>query len=109
MKRQRVGIVDLTREIQDIAIGINDEQRRTQLVAKAKKIEQMASRPSIRGKTVEVDMYCEVCDLKMGEESARGKYRVLACPGCRNRVRVVWAVASKVRPEIEEPLETVPD
>src|SRR5437867_2120572 len=75
-------------EIEEIALGVyRGDTARQELVSKAKKIQQLASKRGdqrIVGQVAAV--VCQGCDLRMVEDSVAGKYQVFRCTGCGIKV-----------------------
>ncbi len=81
-------IEKLAIEIEEIALGVYEgETAKQELVSKAKKIQQLASRRGDQRIVGQVAaLICQGCDLRMIEDSVTGKYRVFRCTGCGIRV-----------------------
>jgi len=71
-------------EIEEIALGVySGDTAKMELVSKAKKIQQLASRRGDQRIVGQVAaLVCQRCDLRMVEDYATGKYRVFRCTGC---------------------------
>ncbi len=83
-------IEKLAIEIEEIALGVHSRDTlltTLELVSKAKKIQQLASRRGdqrIVGQVAAI--VCQGCDLRMVEDSVTGKYRIFRCTGCGIKV-----------------------
>jgi len=75
-------------EIEEITLGVYEgETAKQELVSKAKRIQQLASRRGDQRIVGQVAaLVCQDCDLRMVEDSATGKYRVFWCPSCGTKV-----------------------
>ena len=75
-------------EIEEVALGVYEsETAKQELIGKAKKIQQLASRRGDQRIVGQVAaLVCQGCDLRMVEESVTGKYRVFRCTGCGIKV-----------------------
>ena len=83
-------IEKLAIEIEEIALGVHSRDTlltTLELVSKAKKIQQLASRRGDQRTVGQVAaLVCQSCDLRMVEDSVTGKYRIFRCTGCGNKV-----------------------
>ena len=83
-------IEKLAIEIEEIALGVHSRDTlltTLELVSKAKKIQQLASRRGdqrIVGQVAAI--VCQGCDLRMVDDSVTGKYRIFRCTGCGIKV-----------------------
>ena len=83
-------IEKLAIEIEEIALGVYSRDTlltTLELVSKAKKIQQLASRRGDQRIVGQVAaLVCQGCDLRMVEDSLTGKYQVFRCTGCGIKV-----------------------
>ena len=82
-----IGIEKLAIEIEEIANGVypSKNPQNELLIAKAKRIQQLARRRKSVPSHMETLIYSK-CDLRMMLDEASRKYRVFAFKNCGNRV-----------------------